>query len=134
MDWSPAPGSDADESHDAKEPPMNVKEGLLEIRERLVENGASTKTIALVDNVVKRASVPSASGANANSLLQLTRMLMRSPIADADPDVYDDLIQIEAGLEQRAEAFRAQREADDAKPLPKTKKYYKDLKDAKKGA
>ncbi|MGC4191392.1 MAG: hypothetical protein QM589_09515 [Thermomicrobiales bacterium] len=111
---------------------MNVKDGLLEIRERLVDNGASAKTLALVDGVLKRASVPSASGANANSLLQLTRMLMRSPAADADPDVYDDLIQIEAGLQQRAEVFRAQRDAEDAKPLPKTKKYYKDLKDAKK--
>jgi hypothetical protein len=111
---------------------MNVRDGLLEIRERLVENGASAKTLALVDGVVQRASTPSAAGANANSLLQLTRMLMRSPVADANPDVYDDLIQIEAGLEQRAEAFRAQREADDARPLPKTKKYYKDLKTSKK--
>lgn len=111
---------------------MNVKDGLQAIRDQLVENGASRQTIALVDGVLNRASVPSAAGANANSLLQLTRMLMRSPVANADPAVYDDLIQVEARLEDRAEAFRAQRAADEARPVPKTKKYYKDLKDAKK--
>lgn len=111
---------------------MNVKDGLQAIRDQLVENGASKQTLALVDGVLSRASVPSAAGANANSLLQLTRMLMRSPVANADPAVYDDLIQIEAGLESRAEAFRAQRAADEARPVPKTKKYYKDLKSAKK--
>lgn len=109
---------------------MNVKEGLTEIRSRLVENGASEKTLALVDTVLQRASLPAASSASANSLLQLTRMLMRSPVADGNAEVYDDLIQIEAGLESRAEEFRARREAEDARPVPKTKKYYKDLKEA----
>jgi hypothetical protein len=111
---------------------MNVKDGLTEIRERLVENGASAKTLALVDGVLKRAALPAASSASANSLLQLTRMLMRSPVADGDAGVYDDLIQIEAGLEARAEAFRAQRAEEEGRPVPKTKKYYKELKDSAK--
>jgi hypothetical protein len=107
---------------------MNVKEGLLEIRGRLVENGASPKTLKVVDLVLQRASLPAAQEASAGSLLQLTRMLMRTPVANADPLVYDDLVQVEAALEHRADEFRAQREADDAKPIPKTKKFYKDKK------
>ncbi len=108
---------------------MNVKEGLTEVRARLVDNGASSKTLALVDSVLQRASLPAASSASANSLLQLTRMLMRSPVADGNAEVYDDLIQIEAGLESHAEEFRARQAAEAGKPVPKTKKYYKALKD-----
>jgi hypothetical protein len=107
---------------------MNVKEGLLEIRGRLVENGASAKTLKVVDLVLQRASLPAAQEASAGSLLQLTRMLMRTPVANADPLVYDDLVQVEAALEHRADEFRVQREAEDAKPIPKTKKFYKDKK------
>ncbi|HWV36143.1 MAG TPA: hypothetical protein VNZ55_10955 [Thermomicrobiales bacterium] len=109
---------------------MNVKEGLTEIRERLVDNGASPKTLALVDGVLQRASLPAASNASANSLLQLTRMLMRSPAADASAEVYDDLIQVEASLESRAAEFRAKRAEEEARPVPKSKKYYKALKEA----
>lgn len=105
---------------------MNVKEGLTEIRSRLVENGASSKTLAVVDAVLQRASLPAAQQASAGSLLQLTRMLMRSPVANADPLVYDDLVQVEASLESRADEVRAQREAEDARPVPKLKKFYKD--------
>jgi hypothetical protein len=109
---------------------MNVKDGLTDIRSRLVENGASPKTLALVDSVLKRASLPAASSASANSLLQLTRMLMRSPVADGNAEVYDDLIQIEAGLESRAVEARARRLEEENRPVPKTKKFYKNQKEA----
>ncbi len=108
---------------------MNVKEGLLEIRARLIENGAAPASIQTVDTVLKRASLPAAQSASATSMLQLVRMLLRSPAANADPEVYDDFIQLEAVLEDRATVARAEREAEDAKPLPKTRKYYKDLKE-----
>jgi len=108
---------------------MNVKEGLTEIRGRLVENGASPKSVAVVDAILQRASLPAAQQASAGSMLQLTRMLMRTPVANADPLVYDDFVQIEASLEHRAEEFRAQREAEDARPVPKTKKFYKNKKE-----
>lgn len=107
---------------------MNVKEGLEEIRGRLIRNGADGKSVRLVDEIMQRASLPAAQSATAGSLLQLTRMLMRSPVANADPIVYDDFIQIEAELESRSEEARALREAEDAKPIPKTKKFYKDKK------
>jgi hypothetical protein len=108
---------------------MNVKEGLVEIRSRLVENGASPKTLQVVDVVMQRASLPAAQDASAGSLLQLTRMLMRSPAANADPLVYDDFVQVEAALEHRADEFRIKRAEEDARPIPKTKKFYKDRKD-----
>jgi len=108
---------------------VNVKEGLQEIRSRLIENGASAASIETVDAVLKRASLPAAQSATATSMLQLVRMLMRSPAANADAEVYDDFVQLEATLEDRATVARAAQEAEDAKPLPKSKKYYKELKE-----
>src|SRR5918992_14568 len=108
---------------------MNVKDGLEDIRARLIANGASEGSVQAVDLILKRASLPAAQSANANSLLQLGRMLMRSPAANADPVVYNDFVRIEADLESRAEQMRAEREAEEARPIPKTKKYYKNLKD-----
>lgn len=107
---------------------MNVQEGLAEIRSRLVENGAQPETVKLVDTILQRASLPAASSASASSLLQLVRMLMRNPVANANPKVYNDLVKVESDLESRAETVRAIREEEESKPLPKTKKYYKDLK------
>lgn len=107
---------------------MNVKEGLQEIRGRLVENQANPKSVQVVDAIMQRAALPAASSASAQSLLQLTRMLMRTPVANSDPLVYNDFVRLEADLESRSEEFRVQREAEDARPIPKTKKFYKQQK------
>lgn len=110
---------------------MNVTQGLEDIRGRLIRNGANRKSLQLVDAIAQRASLPAAQDASAGSLLQLVRMLMRTPVANADPVVYNDFVKVEEELETRSEEFRAQREAEDAKPIPKTKKFYKSLKDKK---
>lgn len=110
---------------------MNVREGLEEIRGRLDRNGANPKSLQVVDTIMQRAALPAAQSASAASLLQLVRMLMRSPVANADPIVYNDFVKVEAELEHRSDEFRAQREAEDAKPIPKTKKFYKTQKDRK---
>ena len=107
---------------------MNVTQGLQEIRERLVENGANPKSIKLVDTIMQRAALPAAQSANAGSLMQLVRMLMRSPVSNADPLVYNDFVKLEEQLERRSDEMRAIRDAEDAKPIPKTKKFYKDQK------
>ncbi|HYH11013.1 MAG TPA: hypothetical protein VD789_01570, partial [Thermomicrobiales bacterium] len=104
---------------------MNVQEGLQQIRERLVEQDASPATLKLVDGIMQRASLPAAASATAGSLLQLVRMLMRSPQAGTNPTVYNDLVRIEADLEERAAGFRERQAAEDAKPMPKLKKHYK---------
>ncbi len=111
---------------------MNVREGLQDIKRRLEDNGASPKSIQLVQTIEQRASLPAAASASATSLLQLVRMLMRSAVSNSDPVVYNDFVRIEADLEQRADQFRAEREAEDARPVPKSRKYYKSLKDGDK--
>jgi hypothetical protein len=110
---------------------MNVTQGLQEIRERLVENQASPKSIKVVDTIMQRAALPAAQSASAGSLLQLVRMLMRSPASNADPMIYNDFVKLEEQLERRSDEIRSLREAEDARPIPKTKKFYREQK--KKG-
>ena len=111
---------------------MNVLEGLNGIRERLEENDASQATIALVDQMRKRAAVPAAQSASAQSLLQLVRMLIRTPVANSNVAVYNDLLRLEDQLQARAAEYHDRRAAEDAKPLPKLKKYYKEQKEREK--
>jgi hypothetical protein len=113
---------------------MNVLEGLQTIRRRLEENGANEGSLALVDQISKRAALPAAQPANAQSLLQLVRMLMRTPVAAANVRVYNDFVRLEEELENASAAFRERQAAEDAKPVPKTKKYYKELKEREKKA
>lgn len=111
---------------------MNVLEGLQIIRRRLEDQDAQPATLSLVDQIAKRASLPAAQPAVATSLLQLVRMLMRHPVAAANNRVYNDLVRLEDELETGAAATRARIEADESKPVPKTKKYYKELKEREK--
>lgn len=115
---------------------MNVAEGLQRIRERLVENGADPKTVALVDGIARRASVPSAQAATAKSLMELARMLQRTPVANNDITVYNDLLRLEEQLEQSAAAYRDRVESEERQSQAfaehRSKAYYKQQKDRKK--
>lgn len=111
---------------------MNVLDGLKTIRLRLETGGADQATIDLVDSIMKRAALPAAAPANANSLLQLVRMLMRHPTAASNVRVYNDLVRLEDQIETASTEMRQRQAEEDAKPVPKTKKYYKDLKDKEK--
>lgn len=113
---------------------MNVLDGLQDIRERLVENDAETATIATVDLFIKRASLPAAKNASVNSQLQLVRMLMRTPESNTNVRVYNDFVRLEEELEVGAADAQARRAAEDAKPVPKTKKFYKEQKERDKKA
>lgn len=104
---------------------MKVQEGLQRIRETLVEQDANPATLKLVDAIMQRASLPAAESATAGSLLQLVRMLMRSPQAGSNPVVYNDLVKVEEGLEVRASEIRERVAEEDARPIPKLKKHYK---------
>lgn len=106
---------------------MNAREGLERIRDRLYEHDARTETLGLVDTMIKRASVPGADRAQA-SMSQLVRMLARTPVANQNVEVYNDLVRLEEELESSNARRRAEIEAEEAKPLPKSKKYYKQLK------
>ena len=107
---------------------MDVKEGLKEIRTLLVENRADKETVKMVDLITQRASLPAASGANADSVMQLVRMLMRNPISAANVTVYNDLVKVEAQLENRAEEYREFRSEEERIANAKPKSYYKALK------
>ena len=113
---------------------MNVVEGLQTIRRRLEENGADAASLALVDQITKRAALPAAKSANAQSLLQLVRMLMRSPAASSNVRVYNDFVRLEDEIETATATFKERQALEDAKPVPKTKKYYKELKEREKKA
>jgi cell division septum initiation protein DivIVA len=112
---------------------MNVAEGLRMIRERLDANGAGDATLKLVDQIRLRAAAPSAAPAAAQSLLQLTRMLMRHPTTAANVDIYNDLALLEEQLEGNAQAMAARAAAEASRPVPKSHKYYKELKEKEKG-
>jgi hypothetical protein len=111
---------------------MNVLDGLRTIRDRLVENDADPATLAVVDQIMRRAALPAAASASSNSLLQLVRMLARTPAANANVRVYNDFVRLEEELDTAATAARERRAEEDAKPVPKTKKYYKQLREREK--
>ncbi|MDQ3045753.1 MAG: hypothetical protein M3R06_11495 [Chloroflexota bacterium] len=111
---------------------MNVLDGLKQIRGRLEQNHAQAETLEVVDLIMRRAALPAAQPANANSLVQLVRMLMRTPAANNNVRVYNDLVRLEEEMETASTAFRERQALEDAKPVPKTKKYYKDLKERTK--
>ncbi len=108
---------------------MNVLEGLQTIRYRLEEQDAAPETLALVDSIIKRAALPAAAPASAQSLLQLTRMLSRSPAATNNMAVYNDLLRLEDQLQVAGTQYHERLAAEDAKPVPKTKKHYKEAKE-----
>ncbi|CAN5545287.1 hypothetical protein BH23CHL5_BH23CHL5_01940 [soil metagenome] len=111
---------------------MNVVEGLQAIKVRLVENEADPATISTVEIFLKRASLPAAQSAAATSQLQLVRMLMRTPASNTNVQIYNDLVRLEEELQIAAAQAHAVRQAEEAKPVPKTKKHYKELKEREK--
>lgn len=108
---------------------MNVREGLQEIRRRLEQQDARPATLQAVDLILKRAALPAAAPATATSLLQLTRMLMRTPSANTDTAVYNDLARLEEELEGFATDYRERAAAEESRPVPKSRKHYKQLKE-----
>ena len=108
---------------------MKVTEGLQIIRQRLVDNGATAETLALVDAIMQRASLPAAAAASTPSLLQLVRMLARSPAASNNIAVYNDLLRLEEDLQSAAAQYHERVQAEESKPIPKTKKHYKQIKE-----
>lgn len=108
---------------------MNILNALERVKERLVQNDARPETLKLVDSISKTASTPGADRAQVRSVTDLVRRLMRTPVANQNVGVYDDLAVLEEQLESQSAEFAAQKEAEEAKPMPKSRKYYKQLKE-----
>ena len=58
-----------------------------------------------------------------------SRMVMRTPGANDNTVIYNDLARLEETLTTAASDYMARKAAEEAKPVPKTKKYYKELKE-----
>lgn len=109
---------------------MNLVEGLSRVRESLVKNKAQPATLRTVDAILANADAIQGGGdARVQSLLQVTRMLQRTPAASENVAIYNDLTLIEQQLTVQAQASAREREAEAAKPMPKTKKFYKEQKE-----
>ena len=78
---------------------------------------------------MQRAALPAAAAASTQSLLQLVRMLARSPVASNNIAVYNDLLRLEEDLQSAAAQYHERMQAEESKPVPKTKKHYKQLKE-----
>lgn len=117
-----------------EESPVKVLEGLTMIRGRLESSGADPATLQLVDDISRRAALPAARDASAPSLVQLVRMLARQPVASSNTRVYNDLVGLEEQLQNASAMIRAEREAEESRPQPKLKKFYKDQKAKEKKA
>ena len=110
---------------------MNARDGLMRIRERLVQNNARPATLKLVDTMITRASGVESESVQA-SQSQLIRLLIRTPAANGDVGIYDDLVRIEDEVQEGAVRRMAEADALASRPVPKTKKYYKQLKEQEK--
>lgn len=108
---------------------MNAIEGLERIRGRLEANNARPATLAVVDDVLEKARLmPGGGGAAARSLGQLVQMLMRTQAAHRNTGIYDDLVRLEEELNEATARIQAARAAEESRPMPKSTKYYKELK------
>ncbi|MEX2425629.1 MAG: hypothetical protein WD401_02600 [Thermomicrobiaceae bacterium] len=108
---------------------MNILNALERVRERLQDNGARTETIQLVGTIQKTASTPGADRAQVRSVTDLVRRLMRTPVANQNVGVYDDLAVLEEQLEGETAEFVQKKNEEEAKPMPKSRKHYKQLKE-----
>lgn len=107
---------------------MNAQTGLERIRDRLEEQGAGPATIRFVNQMVRNASAPEMARAQA-SLAQLMRLLVRHEVARNDFNVYNDLVRLQESIDGEA-AARAEVQRDlESKPLPKSKKFYREQRE-----
>ncbi len=105
---------------------MDLVDGLERVRGMLAANGADRASLAAVDTILQNADrLSGGAGAKAQSLLQITKMLMRTPAANGNVRIYNDLAKIEQQLTIRADAMAREREAVVERPMPKDKKFYK---------
>jgi predicted RNA-binding Zn ribbon-like protein len=108
---------------------VNILNALERVRDRLQENGARPETLKLVGTIQKTASTPGADRAQVRSVTDLVRRLMRTPVANQNVGVYDDLAVLEEQLESETADYMERKSEEEARPMPKSRKYYKQLKE-----
>lgn len=114
---------------------MNLVDGLERIRTMLTANGADAATFGTVDMILDNAARMGANdNAKAQSLLQITKMLMRTPASNGNVRIYNDLARIEQQLTIRANEMAKERAEEVDRPIPKDKKFYKAQREREKAA
>jgi len=110
---------------------MRLIDGLTTIRARLADNDADFTTLRFVDIYLKRAQ-----GADVSvpSLMKTLGMLMRTPEANGDSGIYNDLVLLEEQLQGAAAIAQRQRAEEEARPTPKLKKDYKVQREKERAA
>jgi viroplasmin and RNaseH domain-containing protein len=108
---------------------VNILNALERVRERLMENEARPETLKLVGQIEKTASTPGADRAQVKSVTDLVRRLMRTPVANQNVGVYDDLAVLEEQLQSETAEFVERKAEEEARPMPKSRKYYKQMKE-----
>ena len=66
-------------------------------------------------------ALPAAAAASTQSLLQLVRMLARSPVASNNIAVYNDLLRLEEDLQSAAAQYHERMQAEESKPFRRRK-------------
>jgi hypothetical protein len=102
---------------------MNIAENMIRLQQRLIERRAKPQTVAMLDRYISLAE--QMGGNEYTSQLRVLQRLMRAPEAAKDTSIYNDLVGLEEELEGIREQNAREREAFEARPIPKTKKYYK---------
>ena len=111
---------------------MNAYEQLEAIRDQLEQNGASEDSIELVDKFIKRAESERNSSTSFSQMMML-RHLLRQREAIDNYAIYNDLQEIIDGLEGRRSSDDDVRPAyEDTERHPRSRQYYKALKDKEK--
>ena len=102
---------------------MNIAENMGRLRDQLRHRGAKPQTIAMVDKYLALAQ--RVGGSEHSTGLKVLQRLMRAPEAAADTAIYNDLVGLEEELEAVRQENQREREAIEARPIPKPKKFYK---------
>jgi len=108
---------------------VNIAENLVRLKLRLVDKQAQPHTLEMLDKYITLAQ--KAGGSEHSTQLRVLHRLMRAPEAARDTTIYNDLVGLEEELEAYREASAREREAMEARPLPKTKKFYKQQRERK---
>ncbi len=106
---------------------MNISESMVRLQRQLIDRRARPQTIAMLDKYISLAE--RVGGNEHSSPLRVLQRLMKSPEASRDTGIYNDLAGLEEELEAQREGNAREREALEARPLPKPKKYYKQQHD-----
>ena len=106
---------------------MNIAENMVRLRQQLQERKASPRTLAMVDKYISLAE--KVGGSEHTSQLRVLQRLLRAPESSSDTAIYNDLVGLEEELEAVRDENAREREALDARPMPKLKKFYKQQKE-----